>query len=384
MADKDKTEAFGDTNTQSLQEIWNAPPMRALRLDMINGRPNEICNKCYKFDEAGAPSLRAKSLRFYNKHVQKVRDTAADGSAGAVNMPYLDIRFNNLCNLKCRPCYLDASTSWYRDHVKLYGDPGYGPLMQVRENMISFWEELEPLLDSVEEVSFAGGESLLQEEHYKILDHWIAREKFDVQMIYYTNFTVTEYKGRSIFDLWKKFKNVVVIASLDGSYERGEYLRKNLKWNQIVENRKKMQAICPQVMFQISPTITNYNILHFPDFYSEWVELGLINPYAVAVNLLHSPPWMSSQVLPKEIKNKVREKYQVLMDRAQTPGEKAAADAIFASIVRHMDEVDGEPLLQTWFNSTVRLDRIRGEDVFAIFPELLPLKQGLAAPELSL
>ena len=71
--------------------------------------------------------------------------------------------------------------------------------------------------------------------------------------------------------------------------ERAEYIRKGTKWDQIVENRRKMIEICPNVDFYISSTVSIYNAWHLVDFHREWVELGLIKPMDWNINILQSP-----------------------------------------------------------------------------------------------
>ena len=58
------------------------------------------------------------------------------------------------------------------------------------------WEQLEPHLDHVEQIYFAGGEPLMMEEHYNILEELVRRKRFDVRLIYNTNFTHTELRGK--------------------------------------------------------------------------------------------------------------------------------------------------------------------------------------------
>ena len=43
------------------------------------------------------------------------------------------------------------------------------------------------------------------EEHYKILDELVKRNRFDVRLIYNTNFTHTKLKNNSVFEYWKLF-----------------------------------------------------------------------------------------------------------------------------------------------------------------------------------
>ena len=152
------------------------------------------------------------------------------------------------------------------------------------------WEQLEPHLDYVEQIYFAGGEPLLMEEHYRILEELVRREKFDVRLIYNTNFTQTYLKNRSVFEYWRQFRSVAVGASLDASGDRAEYIRKGTDWAQVVENRREMLRVCPEVDFYISPTLSIMNAWHLPDFHREWVDLGFIRPQDLNVNILQDEP----------------------------------------------------------------------------------------------
>ena len=112
----------GDTQTQTLQEIWNGPEMRELRLNMLQDKPSDACRRCYELEQNGLGTLRQGSMtKVGPKHWDKVTSTEEDGSAGDVNMAYLDIRFSNLCNLKCRSCGPQFSSSWFEDHKQMYG-----------------------------------------------------------------------------------------------------------------------------------------------------------------------------------------------------------------------------------------------------------------------
>ena len=114
---------IGNTQTQSLQDIWNGEQMRKIRLNMLSGEPSKECRRCYELEDNGMQTLRNSSItNFADKHWQKVMNTSDDGSAGDVNMAYMDIRFSNLCNLKCRSCGPQFSSSWFEDHKQMYGE----------------------------------------------------------------------------------------------------------------------------------------------------------------------------------------------------------------------------------------------------------------------
>ena len=114
-------------------------------------------------------------------------------------------------------------------------------------------------IDDVEQIYFAGGEPLMMKEHYFILDELEKRKRFDVRLIYNTNFTVTSLKDRDVFSYWKKFDSVSVGASLDGMGKHGEYIREGTNWGEVELNRRRMMQECPNADFYISATLSILN-----------------------------------------------------------------------------------------------------------------------------
>ena len=142
----------GNSHKNSLQELWNNKNMRNLRNNMLQGRESLECRRCYEQEDSGLETLRTSSNKEFAHHWWKVEETEEDGSAGMVNMAYLDIRFSNLCNLRCRTCGPNFSTSWYDDHVKLYGDPGIPKLMKAGKDMSVAVKRLNHLMTEYKKV----------------------------------------------------------------------------------------------------------------------------------------------------------------------------------------------------------------------------------------
>jgi len=364
----------GNTQDQSLQDIWNGPEMRKIRLNMLQDKKSPECRRCYELEENGINTLRNSSNENFKHHVDKVEQTSDDGSAGDVNMAYMDIRFSNLCNLKCRSCGPQFSSSWFEDHKQTHGDPGHPKILQVRDDMRSFLDELEPMLKSVERVYWAGGEPLITKEHYNILDKWIAMGKHDVKLDYTTNFTQMYYKKKTAFDYWNKFEHVRVAASLDANHARGEFLRKNMVWNEVVQNRRTMIEQCPHVYFELTPTVSVYNVLNLPDFHKEWIEEGLLEPQNIRINILLDPTYMRLQILPPWIKDQVRRRYDEHIDYLKQFANIQSVISDYESILQFM-KTDRAEETKMWRFKTTKVDRLRSENVFDIFPELGDLQQ---------
>ena len=359
----------GNTQEQSLQEIWNSDNMKQLRLNMLADKKSPECRRCYELEENGMRTLRKSSNENFKHHYDKVIATDKDGSAGNVNLSYMDIRFSNLCNLKCRSCGPQFSSSWFEDHKALNGDPGHSKILKVRNDMLNFMDELDPLLKSVERVYWAGGEPLVTEEHYKILDKWISQNKTDVKMDYTTNFTQMFYKKKTAFEYWNNFENVRVAASLDANHARAEYLRKNMSWDQVVKNRKDMLKTCPHVYFELTPTVSVYNVLNLPDFHKEWIEEGLLEPTNIRINILLDPTYMRLQILPEAEKEAVRKRYQEHLSYLDQFKNINIVKQDYENILQFL-ETDRTTEIPTWRIKTLCLDNLRNEDVFNTFPEL--------------
>jgi radical SAM protein with 4Fe4S-binding SPASM domain len=360
---------IGNTQEQSLQEIWNGEELRNIRMNMLQDKPSKECRRCYELEENGMSTLRTGSIGNYAHHWDKVEATSDDGSAGDVNMAYMDIRFSNLCNLKCRSCGPQFSSSWFEDHKAIYGKLNHPKILQVRDEMKSFMDELDPLLESVERVYWAGGEPLITKEHYNILDKWIAMDKRNVSMDYTTNFTQMYYKKKTAFDYWNKFENVRVAASLDANHARGEYLRKNMVWSEVVQNRRTMIEQCPHVYFELTPTVSVYNVLNLPDFHKEWIEEGLLEPSNIRINILLDPTYMRLSILPPWIKSKVAERYHEHIAYLKQFDNIAGVINDYESILNFMEKERTDEIKMFKFK-TQRIDTLRQENLLDVFPEL--------------
>jgi hypothetical protein len=212
------------------------------------------------------------------------------------------------------------------------------------------------------------------EEHYRILDELVRRKRFDVRLIYNTNFTHTDLKGRSVFEYWSQFKSVAVGASLDASGARGEYIRKGTDWAVVEQNRRDMMRICPEVDFYISPTLSIMNALHLPDFHRDWVEQGLLRAQDLNVNILQDPVHYRIDIATTEYKQQIKHKFEQHIEWLRPQDQLSRATVGFESAINFMMQTDNTHLLDTFWRKTYELDSIRNENIMNIIPELRALK----------
>jgi hypothetical protein len=390
----DSTKPFGNLKENNIEEVWNSENYKELRLAMLEGKKLDVCNRCYELEDSTYIwTLRKNHNQWFgDKHFDLVEKTKPDGSIDEFRMAYLDIRFSNICNMKCRSCGPELSSQHAKEFKDLYGEHELARMLKndgkivvniAKEN--NFWNDLTKYLPVVEEVYFAGGEALITDEHYQILDYWLENNRRDVRLRYTTNFSNFRYKQKSIVDYWQEFNNIQVSASLDCNGPRAEYSRHGTVWHTIERNRQEMLERVPHVHFELTPTISLYNAWNWPDFHMDWVERGLVDIENCRLNMLTGPDFMRIDNIPKSVKIELRAKYldykswafDKIKDRAKTKPE-IIKDVIgkIDSVVQFMNtgELNTEKLKQFIENNN-HLDRYRNENFWAVFPEMTWLKQ---------
>ena len=365
---------IGDLKKNTMREIWNQDPLKQMRVNMLNNKPCKECTKCYEQEKSNLFSMRESSNKNFGHLVKLVDDTKPDGTQEDFKLRYYDIRFSNLCNFACRTCGSIFSSNWFKDEKAAGWDPQHPMVMYAGKDEHDMWEQMQEHIPHLEQIYWAGGEPLIMKEHWKVLDELVKRKMFHVRLIYNTNFSELKFKGRDVLEMWKLFDCVSVGASLDGNYERGEYIRKGQNWKETVENRERMLKICPNVDFYVSSTVSMMNVLHITDFHKEWVELGLLRPMDWNINILQHPFRYRVDVLPQHLKEQAKAKLEEHIKWLEPLDTLSRATSGYKGIINFMMQQDGTNQLSEFFRNNNTIDRVRNEDFFKVFPELTDLK----------
>ena len=372
----------GNSKTNSLKEIWNDTPMLELRKAMLEDKPTAGCKDCYEQESAGFTSLRNGCNKTYGHHVKKVNRTSSDGSFPNMKLIYWDVRFSNICNLKCRYCSVNYSSRWYDDLVKL------GHIPRDKNNKISItriqfagrheddvWEQIQEHLPYVEHIYFAGGEPLIMEEHNRILRLLIDIDNTKVHLTYATNLTELKFKNESVLDLWKHFPKIGVTASLDDMEDRIALIRSGTDWAQVEQNIRDLKRECPHIDLMIGPTITAMNIWHICKFHRYMVDQNLIKPEDFNLNLLQAPLYYRVDILPMDVKLKLKQELEQHLDWLRPLDSLQRATVQFESVINLMMSADNSALLPEFWEVSDQLDSIRSENLVDVIPELRAIEQ---------
>jgi radical SAM protein with 4Fe4S-binding SPASM domain len=360
----------GNLKEQTMKEVWNAEPMREMRTNMLNDRPCKECGDCYEQESHGFASMRNNSNKNFGQHIDEVDHTLPDGSLPDFKLHYWDVRFSNICNLKCRSCGSIFSSRWYDDDVKLWGKALRPRVQFAGRHDDDIWEQMQEHIPHLDQIYFAGGEPLIMEEHNRILKLLIEKGNTKVRLIYNTNLTELKYKRESVLELWKHFPSVCVAASLDDMGKRAAVIRSGTDWAEVEQNIRDLKRECPHIDFMISPTLSIMNIWNFVNFHRYMVDQEFIRPGDLNVNILQGPKEYRIDNLPMDIKLEFKEQFEQHIDWLKDKDHIHRATGGFESAINFMMSSNSTELLQTFWETASDLDWSRNERIIDAVPEL--------------
>ena len=264
---------------KNLSELWNDPYMQDVRRRMLEGKYVKDCGQCYRKERRGEFSFRQRVNEGQQLH---------DPQIVVKDLPhYLDIRFGNLCNLKCRMCTgmyskkfgeeLEAIADKDEQFRLLAPDSAKSYTFDWYENP-NFWEDLKNYMPFVKLIYLTGGEPTLVQGNYDFLQQLIDKGFAEnISLVFNTN--VTNFQQRFL-DTINQFKKVTLNLSIDGVEGVQEYIRYPSKWNHIQKNMnllmEKVRVSQTKFHLVFTPTVSILNVANFKTFI-EWAYNFALN-----------------------------------------------------------------------------------------------------------
>jgi len=310
----DTATGTGVYQPMSLDEHWNSPHMRNVRLRMMRGETLPECEVCNK------KLLNTDVYRDYfnrlfgHKYEECMRATDENGFTRVRPVSW-DYRFSNLCNFKCRMCGDMLSSSWeseQRQHNMIdWSNPKNNWMKpKVREQISAYQDtqiEAEFALaveqHRVEEVYWVGGEPLMYEQHWRYMRRII--ELGDgprVYARYNTNLSRVDYRGCNLYrDVLCHLRDWQICASLDGTGATGEYIRTGLDYVAWLDNfRQGVEQARHRRQMRIDFTLTLPGLFEVENIQHLADELG-VDILAKVVFSFSPDIIMSPLALPRQL-----------------------------------------------------------------------------------
>jgi hypothetical protein len=321
-------------NVTDLQTAWNSNYMKNVRRQMLNGEKPPSCLKCYKEEAAGHNSKRMWETAYWSERVSinNLIDNTADDGSVPPQLAYIDLRFGTKCQLACVMCSPHDSSGWIKDYKAIFPAVSNASLKETMqwENKGSyngssynwhkqnptFWKQFYEQIPNMQQIYFAGGESLIIEEHYEILEECI-RQGYAKNLELRYNSNGVEWR-EDLFELWKHFKLVRFHYSVDDIFARNEYIRYPSEWKRTEEVFHILdKETSDNVEITVACAVQALNIYYIPDFIKWKLEQGFkkINMWpfgagAINYHFVYHPPHLNVKVLPDWFKQETRKKYE--------------------------------------------------------------------------
>jgi len=397
-----------------LQMVRNSDLSKEIRKYMMEGRWHPECVRCQTEVESG---MNAR-IEYENKiWIERgefswedlLSKTSADGTIkeDEINCSFYDVRFGNLCNLKCRMCGPTDSSMWYEDQVKLWQDSyrdSHGRVKLIKndkgkyepeEDLYNwhtsdhYWVQMDNNIEQIRKLYIVGGEPLMIDRHYEFLQKCVDQgHAKNIIVEYNTNLTNIPQRA---WDVWKHFKQVNIGASIDGVGDINYYMRPPSRFDKIYENLIKVSQAEGNFKVWIAATINVFNVLHFPEF-MEWILLNKIPRVndddwrpIITPHPLHGPKFYNIRMLPLWAKDHIKQKYEdykprllKIIDESDFTEQRKASSrkeavALLDQYVKYMYAKDFSEHLPQFWHATRKLDKIRNHNIETYIPELYEL-----------
>ncbi len=360
---------LGNVKQQPLSEIWIGENFGKLRRKLLHDQRTKECWKCYEVEARGGRSFRDT---FNTKFGHKINSLIPKADSNAKDQPYpvsLDIRFTNLCNFSCRMCWHGSSSKWYSD-ARMLGTTAAGTsLIRSFESAEQGLKAIAPFLEHAETIYWAGGEPLLMEEHYAVLESLLARNRTDVHLRYNSNLSSLKLNNSDVLKLWGQFENIELEASIDGTDQRGELIRHGLSWERFLDNIKMVREHCPHVRIKFGITVSVFNIFVLPDLHRKLLELKVCTINDCNMHVLQEWAGYRISILPEKLKVLIAQKIEHYISSIENQQAEAIIHQL-RHVVQYMNAEDRSDLIPAFRAKTRELDKLRNENTALICPEL--------------
>ena len=221
----------------------------------------------------------------------------------------------------------------------------------------------------------AGGEPMMIERHYEFLQKCIDSDHAKNMIIEY-NTNMTNLPNR-VLEMWTKFKQVRVGASIDGIGDVLEYQRWPIKWSQAYKNLQKLDQYAQDnsnIIAWLAFTVTSYNVWHIPEFMiwklneSGFKKINSTKKRPIITHhIAHGPKRVNIRILPEQMKQDLKQFYSNSLD-AFPLEHRNTAENILNSIVKYSMSADYSERLPEFVKFTNYLDKARNQNILDIVP----------------
>jgi organic radical activating enzyme len=400
-------EISADTLVNNPASLHNTAYKKEQRKIMLRQERPQECSYCWAMEDNGKLS---------DRHYRSGEPWAAQDFNAIVNstgdedvLPsYVEVNFNNVCNLACSYCSPQFSSTWMQEvessggypTSRIHNSPEHFigrnrpiPNRDPNPYVDAFWSWWPELYPELRHFRMTGGEPLLDRNTYRVFDYVLANPKPDLHLNVTSNFSVDERSWQRYLSYVKQLcegeniEHFMQYVSVDSFMEQAEYIRHGLNFNLLWERVNQFLTEIPgrnSITFIV--TMNNLSVPGLGKLFS--AILGLRKIYSKTYQrvwfdtpVLRQPTWQSLQLLPESYVDELETVWAFMLKNIETEAtrfqgfkdyEMARLDRDIAWM-RDGQKLDKEYLDRNkadFYRFFAEHDRRRGTDFLKTFPEM--------------
>ena len=373
------------------------------RLMLTGQRPAE-CQYCWNMEDLGKLSDRHYRSGEPWAAVDFERIRNSTGEESDVIPSYVEVNFNNACNLKCSYCSPQFSSSWADESSRHGAYPTATPhnapehftgarrVIPAREHnpyVEAFWSWWPRLYPELRHFRMTGGEPLMDRNTHRVLDYVIANPSSHLHLNVTSNFSVDERLWQQYLDKVKticdgRIEHFMQYVSLDAWGAQAEYIRHGLDfdllWNRVNQFLTEIPSY-NSVTFIV--TMNNLSVTTLENLFAGILGLRRVHSHTYQrvwfdTPVLREPAWQSMQILPESYADRLEHLWAWMIRQTEQPdkpyhGFKDYEIARLDRDIAWMREGQGQDHRRAqadFYRFFSEHDRRRGTDFLKTFPDM--------------
>jgi len=326
-------------------QLHNTPHKKLQRQIMLRDeRPTE-CQYCWNMEDLGKLSDRHYRSGEPWAAVDFDRIKNSTGLEDDVVPSYVEVNFNNVCNLACSYCSPQFSSTWAQEVERLGGYPtgtvhnspdhfgGSRRVIPAREHnpyVDAFWQWWPELYPHLKHFRMTGGEPLLDRNTYRVFDYVLDHPKTDLHLNVTSNFSVDEKSWQKYLGYVKQLcqegqlEHFMQYVSLDAWGAQAEYIRHGLDFDLLWDRVNQYLTEVPSYnSLTFIVTMNNLSVTTLPELFAG--ILGLRKTYSETYQrvwfdtpILRQPEWQSLQLLPESYVDELEHLWAWMVTQLET------------------------------------------------------------------
>lgn len=291
--------------------LHNTPHKLEMQQLMIAGHRPQECHMCWHIEDTSKTAVSdrlVKSVRWQD-HIDTL--TVDDHYIPK----FIEVVFDNLCNLNCSYCDPGQSSSWaakiqkqaieldsdYRDLYRKIHIQSGGTKQEYLDAWLSWWPEI---CSQVETLKISGGEPLISPNFWRFFDS--VGPSPQLKLGINSNLCVDADRIRSFANAATNFQSIKIAASIDGQGVMAEYVRKGLDYKLFLDNARLWCEITPDnCTLNLQSTVNILSVWCFADFLELVAALRKEYPTKIVTfysTMVRFPEFQCMSLLPKELR----------------------------------------------------------------------------------